>query len=65
MNAKQKLKALVDLGLKQGDIAERVGVSQATISRILTNKHSDMKASTSDAISLMFDEHAKTNKSAA
>lgn len=49
MNASDKLRSLLAGGMSQSDIARAVGVSQPTISRIISGQH-DMKASTAARI---------------
>jgi len=57
MNTKEKLKALIGIGLTQLEIANETAVSQATISRILAGKHADIKASTADSVSVMYEKY--------
>ena len=54
MNTKQKLTKIIESGLTQEVIASRTGITQPTISRILAGKHADVKASTADSISILY-----------
>jgi len=50
MNTQTQLKEIISSGLTQEVISSRAHVSQPTISRILSGKHTDMKASTASSI---------------
>lgn len=50
MNTTEKLGALIEFGMSQHDIKRATGVSQASISRILSGLQADLKLSTVEAI---------------
>ena len=51
----QKLQTLLASGWTQTAISKEVGVAQPTISRIISNKHSDPRASSAYAIDRLYD----------
>lgn len=50
MNSSQIITELADLGLKQIEIAQRIGKSQAWVSDVLRGRYSDLKYSDCKAL---------------
>jgi DNA transposition AAA+ family ATPase len=56
MDTRHKIVKLIESGLTQKQIADRVGTSQPTISRFLRGLHSDIKASIADAVTTLYED---------
>ena len=54
MNPAEHIRELISLGLTQKQIAQEIGVTQATVSRIVTGVQSDTRASIARRIEALY-----------